>query len=195
MTSNNSCTSPPTATSNGVTVSVTAPVPGIRYKAVTATPNIPLQLQARALGNNYSYQWIPPVGLNISNIKDPVFDYDKQTEYFIRISSGIGCITVDTLLVNIVNTPSVFVPNAWTPNGDGHNDYLFPLTINVTQLKYFRVFNRWGQKVFETNIIGNGWDGNFNGKPQPIDVYVWTVEAVSSGGIIYKTSGRAVLLR
>ena len=111
------------------------------------------------------------------------------------MSSGVGCLTVDTLLVNVVNEPSVFVPNAWTPNGDGHNDYLFPLMVNITQLKYFRVFNRWGQKVFETNIIGNGWDGNVNGRAQPIDVYTWTLEAIGTGGLNYKASGRTVLLR
>jgi gliding motility-associated-like protein len=97
--------------------------------------------------------------------------------------------------VKLINTPYVFVPSAWTPNGDGHNDYLYPLTINITQLKYFRIFNRWGVKVFETNILGEGWDGKLQGKPQPIDVYTWTVEAVSSGGYNYKNSGRSVLLR
>src|SRR5205823_6764292 len=195
MTSNNACANPTSAVSNGITMSVVPLVPGLRYKTVTAAPNTPIQLQARGLGNNYTYQWIPPVGLNFSNIKDPVFNYDKQTEYLVKMSSGVGCLTVDTLLVNVVNEPSVVVPNAWTPNGDGHNDYLFPLMINITQLKYFRVFNRWGQKVFETNIIGHGWDGNFNGKGQPIDVYTWTLQAVGTGGVNYKASGRAVLLR
>lgn len=116
-------------------------------------------------------------------------------QYLVRMTSTVGCLTIDTLLVNLNTAPVVFVPNAWTPNGDGHNDYLYPLTINITELKYFRVFNRWGQKVFETNILGTGWDGNFNGRPQPIDVYTWTVEAVGSGGYIYKNSGKSALLR
>jgi hypothetical protein len=51
-------------------------------------------------------------------------------------------------------------------------------------LKYFRVFNRWGQLVFETNIIGQGWDGVFNGKPQVMDVYTWTLEASAVADII-----------
>jgi gliding motility-associated-like protein len=133
--------------------------------------------------------------LNFSNIQNPIFIYDKKIEYTILIQSASGCATVDTLLVNLLNTPSIFVPNAWTPNGDGHNDYLYPLTINITQLNYFRVFNRWGQKVFETNILGKGWDGNFQGKPQQVDVYTWTIEAISSDGYKYKLSGKAVLLR
>jgi len=195
MTSTAACANPLAVTSTSIKMTVAPNTPGVRYPTVTATPNVALPLQARNLGSNYTYLWNPPIGLNFSNIQNPVFSYDKKTEYTIKIFSPIGCITVDTLLVNLLNTPYIFVPNAWTPNGDGHNDYLYPLTINIMQLKYFRIFNRWGQKVFETNIIGKGWDGNFGGKPQPIDVYTWTIEAISSDGYNYKLNGKAVLLR
>jgi len=195
MTSNDPCANPTAIPSSTVIITVTPLIPGIRYPTVTATPNVPLPLQARTIGNNYSYQWIPPVGLNFSDIKSPVFTYDQKIEYTIKITSATGCITVDTLLVNLLNTPYVFVPNAWSPNGDGHNDYLFPLTINIRQLNYFRIYNRWGQKVFETNIIGQGWDGMFQGKKQPMDVYTWMVEAISPGGYRFKNTGKAVLLR
>jgi hypothetical protein len=60
----------------------------------------------------------------------------------------------------------LFVPKAWTPNNDGHNDKLFPLTVNIRELKYFRVFNRWGQLVFETNIIGEGGTACYKENPQ-----------------------------
>jgi gliding motility-associated-like protein len=195
MTSSDPCANPTSATSNNIPITVSPAIPGIRYPAVTATPNVALPLQGRSLGSNYSYSWNPPVGLNFSNTQNPVFNYDKKIEYTIKITSPAGCITVDTLLVNLISTPYVFVPNAWTPNGDGHNDYLYPLTINISQLKYFRIFNRWGQKVFETNILGQGWDGLFHGKPQSTDVYTWALEAISSDGYNYKLSGRAVLLR
>ena len=92
-------------------------------------------------------------------------------------------------------TSDLFVPNAWTPNGDGNNDRLFPLTLNVKTLNYFRVFNRWGQLMFETNVIGNGWDGIFNGKPMVMDVYTWTAEAVGTDGRTFSRAGTAVLLR
>ncbi|HET6722034.1 MAG TPA: gliding motility-associated C-terminal domain-containing protein, partial [Chitinophagaceae bacterium] len=87
------------------------------------------------------------------------------------------------------------VPKAWTPNNDGHNDNLFPFLVNITRIKYFRIYNRWGIKVFETNIIGQGWNGIYNGKPQMIDVYTWTIEAESTTGSIYKSSGTSVLIR
>ncbi|HET9434571.1 MAG TPA: gliding motility-associated C-terminal domain-containing protein, partial [Chitinophagaceae bacterium] len=95
----------------------------------------------------------------------------------------------------IITGPAVFVPKAWTPNNDGHNDNLFPFVVNITRIKYFRIYNRWGIKVFETNIIGQGWNGIYNGKPQMIDVYTWTIEAESTAGYIYKSAGTAVLLR
>jgi gliding motility-associated-like protein len=87
------------------------------------------------------------------------------------------------------------VPNAWSPNNDGSNDKLFPLTINIKELYYFRVFNRWGQLMFETNKLGEGWDGIYNGKPQVQDVYTWTVEAIGLDGVYYKQSGNSILLR
>jgi gliding motility-associated-like protein len=108
---------------------------------------------------------------------------------------------VDTQLV-VVRTnvpppckPTIDVPKAWSPNGDGHNDYLRPLTLDITELKYFRVFDRWGQLMFETNIIGKGWDGIFNGKQQVMDVYTWTIEAIGCDGHYYKRAGNSVLMR
>jgi gliding motility-associated-like protein len=95
------------------------------------------------------------------------------------------------------NTPTsaLNVPTAFSPNGDGHNDKLYPLTINVTELKYFRVYNRWGQLMFETKTLGQGWDGTFNGVPQVMDVYTWTVEAYGIDGHHYKQAGNTILMR
>jgi gliding motility-associated-like protein len=131
-----------------------------------------------------------------------VFDYDRQTEYLINITRDNGCITVDTVLVKIVTVvpttivkSDLFVPKAWTPNNDGHNDKLFPITVNIRELKYFRVFNRWGQLVFETNIIGQGWNGILQSKPAAMDVYTWTVEAIGVDGKYIKKSGNSVLIR
>jgi gliding motility-associated-like protein len=181
-----------------VNVNIENKIDGIRYPDLTVTPNVAITLQGRALGINYTYQWLPPDGLSTTTSKDPVFNYDKQTEYIVRITSPTGCITVDTLLVKLIPVgiaPNVFVPKAWTPNGDGHNDNLFPFTYNITQLRYFRIYNRWGKEVFETNIIGQGWDGKYNGTPQKMDVYTWVIEAITINGNSLKLSGQAVLVR
>jgi gliding motility-associated-like protein len=92
-------------------------------------------------------------------------------------------------------TPNIFVPKAWSPNRDGHNDKLFPFAVCMKEVKYFKVYNRWGQLMFETKNISQGWDGMFNGKLQISDVYTWAVESIGVDGKYYKRSGNSVLLR
>jgi gliding motility-associated-like protein len=133
-------------------------------------------------------------------ISNPNFLYDKNMEYLITITSQAGCITKDTQLV-VVNSPAqiigsgIFVPKAWTPNGDGHNDVLVPYAVNISSIKYFRIFNRWGQLVFSATGMSQGWNGIFKGIAQPIEVYTWIIEATGVDGKNYKFSGNSVLIR
>jgi gliding motility-associated-like protein len=182
-----------------VIVKINESMSGMRYPTVVTDPYTPTQLGARDLGSNYSYLWRPPVGLNVFSSKNPIFNYNKETQYFISITPVDGsCPIVDTVLVTLRERgckPVIDVPKAWSPNGDGHNDVLRPLTIDITELKYFRVFNRWGQLMFETNIIGQGWDGMYNGRRQVMDVYTWTLEAKGCDEQIYKRAGNSALMR
>jgi gliding motility-associated-like protein len=184
-----------------VIVKVNETIQAMRYPTVVTDPNIPVQLVARNLGINYTYAWNPPVGLNSPVIRNPIFNYNRETEYTITITPPDGsCPTVDTVRVVLKEIPNacksvIDVPKAWSPNGDGHNDKLYPLTICIRELKYFRVFNRWGQLMFETNILGKGWDGIFNGKQQVMDVYTWTLEAIGEDGVYYKRAGNSALMR
>ena len=184
-----------------VVVTVNKATPGMRYPTVTTAPNTSVPLNARDLGPNYSYTWFPPAGLNFTDIESPTFNYNQQTQYTITLTPPDGsCPTVDTLLVTLRQQDlgcksKIDVPKAWSPDGDGHNDKLYPLTICIKELKYFRVFNRWGQLVFETSTIGQGWDGIFNGSPQVMDVYTWTLEADGVDGVHYKLAGNSILMR
>jgi gliding motility-associated-like protein len=90
---------------------------------------------------------------------------------------------------------SVIVPTAFTPNKNGANDVLRPLLQNIASLRYFRVYNRWGQMVFQTNVISKGWDGTINGVPQPTETYTWILECTDNDGNIIKKSGRSLLIR
>ncbi|WP_208420037.1 HYR-like domain-containing protein [Paraflavitalea devenefica] len=189
------------AVSTAAVVNVTPAIASIRYPDVTTTVNVPTPLKARVLGSNYSYRWAPSIGLSRTNIYNPVYKYSQRIEYLIYITSDAGCIIVDTLVVKVISQPRIdeppnlWVPNAWTPNKDGHNDFLFPFTLNIVELKYFRVFNRWGQLMFETQELGKGWDGIFKGVPQVMDTYTWTVEAIGNDGTVFKRAGNAMLLR
>ncbi|HTI90383.1 MAG TPA: T9SS type B sorting domain-containing protein, partial [Puia sp.] len=183
------------------TVNVRPAIAGIRYPSVNVFAFVPKSLSARVLGSNYSYNWSPAIGLDLPNIQDPVYNYGTPIQYNITLTSDSGCVTVDTLLVQIINpsdtnlAPNLFVPKAWSPNDDGKNDRLYPITYHIRQLVYFRVFDRWGQLMFETNVLGNGWNGVYNGRPQGIDVYTWTVEGIGDDGSTIKKSGNSILLR
>ena len=172
----------------------------VRYPTVNASPNVPVQLTAREPGLINKYTWNPPVGLNASDRKDPEFRHDQNMEYTVRIEYDNQCPVVDTVLVlmrqittNCVS--DIFVPKAWSPNNDRHNDKLFPIPVCIRELKYFRVFNRWGQLVFETNVLQQGWDGIFKGTPQVMDTYTWTLEATGEDGKHFKRAGNSVLVR
>jgi gliding motility-associated-like protein len=197
--SNATCTNKNIASTS--TVTVQTPIQGIRYPDIDAFASVPVKLSARVLGSNYSYDWDPFAGLDLPNIPDPIFSSGVSTQYHVTLTSDSGCVTIDTVLVKIKNpsdtglASNLWVPNAWTPNNDGMNDRLFPITYQIRQLRYFRIFDRWGQLMFETNIIGNGWDGLYHGAPQVMDVYTWDVEAVGDDGSVIKKSGNAILLR
>ncbi len=174
----------------------------VRYNTLNIAANTNTQLQAREFTSADQHTWNPPVGLNAYSIRNPIFNYSAKTEYLISIVAGGGCTVVDTLLVNIspasappVQPADVFVPKAWSPNTDGHNDKLTPLWFRIKEMKYFRVFNRWEQLVFETKIMGEGWDGRFKGVPQGPDLFTWTVEAIDTDGRIHLKRGQSRLLR
>lgn len=107
-----------------------------------------------------------------------------------------GCIARDT--VEVRKDCYTDVPNAFTPNGDGNNDYFYPrqlLSRSVAKFK-MQVFNRWGQSIFETTKTdGRGWDGKFNGEDQPTGVYIYLLEATFSNGVSEKYQGNVTLMR
>lgn len=177
------------------TIDIVVPAPNVRYPTLNSVINTPLQLQARPIG--IAYRWSPPRGLSSTQISNPVYNYDQQQEYLVRIQNQNGCINVDTVLVRVFAQGDIFVPNAFTPNGDGLNDRMYPILVGMMRLNYFRVFNRWGQLVFQTNSSdpANGWDGRVRSKEQGIDTYTWTAEAVDPFGMVIRRNGNFVLIR
>uniref|UniRef100_UPI001967DB23 T9SS type B sorting domain-containing protein n=1 Tax=Longitalea arenae TaxID=2812558 RepID=UPI001967DB23 len=191
-----------TAVNASATVNMIPAPAGIRYNEVLTGVNQPTPLRARDLGSHYAYKWTPSIGLSKSDVISPVFNYSQRMDYLIYMTSDGGCIVVDTQTVKVTartqanEPPNLWVPTAWSPhNKDGHNDLLFPFTVNIVELRYFRVFNRWGELVFETKELGKGWDGIYKGVQQVMDTYTWTVEAVGNDGTVFKKAGNAMLLR
>jgi|GEM_PF-2344720 len=145
-------------------------------------------------GNGAYFRWFPPSGLSAVNIANPIASPEVRTRYFVTASTEHGCIVKDSIDI-LVNTESVFdMPNAFVPGNGKNNVFKVSRRGNMT-LKHFRVFNRWGNVVFETANIDEGWDGTFNGTPQPAGVYIYSIEAVTNTGRPVSKQGNVTLIR
>jgi gliding motility-associated-like protein len=169
------------------------PRPGIDYPVKYAVINLPLSLQARPFG--ISAVWSPPFNLDDPSTFTPVFKGNTEQLYNINITTASGCLTIDRQLVKIVPRVDIIVPTAFTPNNDGLNDLLRPILMGVKELHYFRVFNRWGQLLYETKTPTTGWDGKLNGVLQNSQVVVWVAEGVGVDNSVYTRKGTVVLIR
>jgi len=120
--------------------------------------------------------------------------------YSVVVTNIFGCIATDTIFINsLCKSAQVFIPNAFTPDGDGLNDVLMVRGKGVT-IKSFRIFNRWGELVFEKenfypNELKYGWDGKVRGVPATPDVFVYTAEVFCDNGIPYTYKGNISLLK
>ena len=156
----------------------------------------PLQFNASG-GTGYS--WTPATGLSNPNIPNPLAVYDGTFDsitYKLLVSNAAGCFDSAFVTVKIFKThPQIFVPTAFTPNGDGRNDISRPIAVGMSKFEYFRVFNRWGQLVFETRRPGDGWDGRISGKEQGTGTFVWLVKGTDYTGKPFFAKGTVTLIR
>ncbi|MBI3510729.1 MAG: gliding motility-associated C-terminal domain-containing protein, partial [Bacteroidetes bacterium] len=135
-----------------------------------------------------------------SSLQDPTHTYNDTTWYHVTlvVTSDSGCVSSysDSILFvpceEHVTPPGV--PTAFTPNGDNVNDILFVKGGPFTQFE-FRVFNEWGNQVFESNSQTNGWNGTYRSKPQPAGTYVWTLVGVTADNKYVNMSGGVNLIR
>ena len=174
-------------------VTIEIPKPGITYPIQYAVIDYPVTLQARKIG--VTALWDPSINLDDRTSFTPVFKSSLEQVYTIEITTLAGCVTVDTQFVKTVKSVEILVPTAFTPNNDGKNDYLRPILVGVKDLHYFKVFNRWGQLIYQTNTDNPGWDGKIKGTLQASQVVVWIAEALGLDGRIHQRKGTTVLIR
>ncbi|MBL7765756.1 MAG: gliding motility-associated C-terminal domain-containing protein [Chitinophagaceae bacterium] len=152
--------------------------------------------QLYAHGNCSFFSWFPPNGLNATDIKNPIATPSVSTRYFVTAQTEAGCSAVDSVDVIVSPESLVELPNAFSPgSGTSLNDELRIILRGVATLNSFRVFNRWGQQVFSTTDITKGWNGQYNGKPQPMGSYVYVIDAVSNTGKRFYKQGNVTLVR
>ncbi|MEP7236342.1 MAG: PKD domain-containing protein [Ferruginibacter sp.] len=174
-------------------VQVDKPVPGVNNPVAYAVANLPLTLQARPVGA--TALWSPAVSLDNPASYTPVFNGNVEKTYTIELKTISGCITTDTQVVKINKNIVIYVPNAFTPNKDGTNDLLKPFMIGIKELRYFKIFNRWGQLIYETHDPKNGWDGRFKGDAVQTQTIVWMLEGIGVDDKTYDAKGSTVLIR
>jgi gliding motility-associated-like protein len=171
--------------------------------AGTITPGTPAavcngETLVLAASTGVSYQWYKN-DVIITGATSATYNVTDAGTYNVSIKNNTCTGKTSTpIVITFKDCPSdieIFVPTAFTPNNNFANDNLQPYFLNVRELNYFKVYNRWGQLVFETNTIGKGWDGNIKGAKQPTETYTWILECTDTRGKKFKKSGKSLLIR
>ena|GEM_PF-2269985 len=145
--------------------------------------------------NNYS--WSPSIGLSCTNCQSPLATPTVTTMYYVKVSDGAECSAIDSVLITVnesVNCGNLFVPDAFSPNKDGENDVLYVRDNCIATLD-FVIFDRWGNKVFETENINKGWDGTYKGQPMNTGTYVYYLKGTLQDGTAVEKKGNVALIR
>ncbi len=169
------------------------------YSSVNAGESVPITVTG---GTNYN--WTPPTGLSCTNCSNPIATPFETTTYYVTSTDSSGCTGGDTVLIEIkIECGDFYVPNIFSPNQDMNNDYLCIYGTCIRELKY-AVYDRWGEKVFETEFAVNldtknydevCWDGTYKGKPLNSGVYAYKIYAALDNGEIIEESGNITLVK
>jgi len=142
------------------------------------------------------FQWSPATDLSNPDIGNPVAKLEGNIQYTVTGTDDNGCSATAKITLDV--TPdclAYYIPDAFTPNGDGNNDLFRVKTGDVPKTSSLIIFNRWGAKVFESQDIGAGWNGTFGGNKAPTGTYVYIFQAVTSAGTPVKKQGTLILIR
>jgi gliding motility-associated-like protein len=174
-------------------LAITAPPQAQRYTPINVRKNSETPVQARNVGN--SFKWKPGNFVTDSLSRITIAKVIKETDFQIHITNNSGCTVIDSLLLRVFDRFSVFVPSAFSPDGNGVNDKLKPLLVGIKEVKAFSIYSRWGNMIFSTKDVSIGWDGQFKGLPLPVDTYTWVFDGIDEDGKNVKMSGKTTLIR
>lgn len=194
VTDRNGCAS---LKSDSVIITVARPAVLNAGKDAVLAMGQPLQLFAADVNNTgfTQYQWSPSYGLDNPFAAGPVTVLDRDVHYYVTASNSIGCTATDDIIIKVYRGPDIYVPNAFTPDGNGLNDILKAIPVGIKDFRYFRIYNRWGQTVFNTNNPNFGWDGKTSGAlPQP-GTYTWLAEGTDYKGNSILRKGTVTIVR
>jgi gliding motility-associated-like protein len=149
-----------------------------------------------SVGYQYKYLWTPLTNLSALNIPDPYSTpRDSIIYYYLKVQNLEGCVRYDTVEVKTF-CGQINVPNAFNPTSTSPENRTFGIAnYQLNKLTFFRVFNRYGQMLFESTDPAKKWDGYYNGVPQPLGTYVWVAEGICENGRKVKRNGNVLLVR
>jgi gliding motility-associated-like protein len=180
-----------------VSASIIIPVTPSPIATVVATPGTIIvghETQLNASGGGI-YSWSPPTGLSCTNCSNPIAKPTATTDYCVVVTDSNGCTDSACIIIQVeIPCDELFVPSAFSPNNDGHNE-LVCLRGNCIQTFYFAIYNRWGEKVFETNDQQMCWDGTYKGKLENTAVFAYTLDAMLVSGEKISRKGTISLIR
>jgi gliding motility-associated-like protein len=173
------------------------PTIAIEADRTTFYPGDIVNLNAVPQYAGYGYTWSPAGFLSCAACPDPGAFPDQTTTFYLTVTDDLGCASTDSVTLRLRDRcveEYIVVPNGFSPNGDGVNDVLY--VRGIPNIETFAVYNRWGEQVFETNNILEGWDGTQNGKPVEAGVYVWFVVAPCPiDGTTFKKTGNVTIVK
>lgn len=140
------------------------------------------------------FNWTPAGSVSCASCQNTVATPSSTTQFILTYTGNNGCSVSDSILITVLEAGNLFFPTAFSPNGDGNND-IYRAFGNVAKVFRLKIFNRWGELVFETNNFNDGWDGTYKGKDQPIGVYVYTAELTLLNNNTRNYKGSVTLLR
>ncbi len=152
----------------------------------------PIRLNATG---GMSYEWSPSEGLSATNISNPLVTITEDKTYYLKAYTPGGCESYDTINIKIYKGPELYVPGAFSPNGDGLNDVLRVIPIGIRQLNNFTIYNRFGEKIFSTSDASRGWDGTLKGAAQQTGTYVWFASGIDFRGKPISRKGSVLIIR
>jgi gliding motility-associated-like protein len=150
--------------------------------------------------SGYGFSWSPSGSLSNAASPNPIATPDTTTTYTLALSDPIvsRCRITDTVTINVIEIlceePDIFIPNAFTPDGDGKNDLLFVRSNNIMEM-FFTIYNRWGEKVFVTKDQNEGWDGTYKGMKADPGVFVYYLEVTCVDDQKFFKKGNITLIR
>jgi gliding motility-associated-like protein len=192
----------PNVSNNAISTPFTPFAINMTTNQVNLLRNEKMQLFVINQGDTYkSIRWSPSGGLSCDTCWNPVLFTLSNRNYTITGTNQFYCVDTATLLVNVYYQSHIAMPNTFSPNGDGVNDYFYVISgETVARVNQFQIFSRWGEKVFEiSNILPNdyvgGWNGMYKGKPAPAGTYVYVLILGLTDGTTETQRGNITLIR